>query len=355
VLHEFLATNRAEIIARTREKVAARPAPRATDEELESGIPLFLDQLIDNLRLSRLSSEAMDVSATIHGGDLLRRGFTVAQVVHDYGGVCQAVTELADETKASITADEFHTFNRCLDDAIAQAVTEFTRAREQSIADAGVERSGALVHELRNALGAAMLSFQTLKSGSVGLGGSTAALLGRSLSRLSSLIDSSMAEVRLEAGIQAPERVSMREFVEEIEVGASMEAIARNLTLAVTPVNRGIDVVADRQLLAAAVANLLQNAFKFTRPKGSVSLNTSSTKDRVLIEVEDQCGGLPPGAANDIFRPFSQRSANRTGLGLGLSISRKSVEAIGGEIRVRDLPGVGCVFTIDLPIALAGS
>ena len=147
----------------------------------------------------------------------------------------------------------------------------------------------------------------------------------------------------------------MREFVEEIEVGASMEAIARNLTLAVTPVNRGIDVVADRQLLAAAVANLLQNAFKFTRPKGSVSLNTSSTKDRVLIEVEDQCGGLPPGAANDIFRPFSQRSANRTGLGLGLSISRKSVEAIGGEIRVRDLPGVGCVFTIDLPIALAGS
>ncbi len=355
MLHEFLATNRAEIIARTREKVAARPAPRATDEELESGIPLFLDQLIDNLRLSRLSSEAMDVSATIHGGDLLRRGFTVAQVVHDYGGVCQAVTELADETKASITADEFHTFNRCLDDAIAQAVTEFTRAREQSIADAGVERSGALVHELRNALGAAMLSFQTLKSGSVGLGGSTAALLGRSLSRLSSLIDSSMAEVRLEAGIQAPERVSMREFVEEIEVGASMEAIARNLTLAVTPVNRGIDVVADRQLLAAAVANLLQNAFKFTRPKGSVSLNTSSTKDRVLIEVEDQCGGLPPGAANDIFRPFSQRSANRTGLGLGLSISRKSVEAIGGEIRVRDLPGVGCVFTIDLPIALAGS
>ncbi|HXN33613.1 MAG TPA: HAMP domain-containing sensor histidine kinase, partial [Polyangiaceae bacterium] len=288
MLHEFLSTNRTEIIVRTREKVAARPAPRATEEELENGIPLFLDQIIDNLRLSRVSSEAIEVSATIHGRDLLRRGFTVAQVVHDYGGVCQAVTELADETKAPITADEFHTFNRCLDDAIAQAVTEFTRTREQSIADEGRERSGALAHELRNALGAAMLSFQTLKTGSVGLGGSTAALLGRSLSRLSSLIESSMAEVRLEAGIRAPERVSVHEFVEEIEVGASMEAIARNLTLAVTPVQRGIEVFADRQLLAAAVTNLLQNAFKFTRPKGSVSLNTFSTKDRVLIEVQDQ-------------------------------------------------------------------
>jgi hypothetical protein len=71
VLHQFLATNRAKIIARTREKVAARPAPRATDEELENGIPLFLDQLIDNLRLSRVSSEAIELSATIHGRDLL--------------------------------------------------------------------------------------------------------------------------------------------------------------------------------------------------------------------------------------------------------------------------------------------
>jgi signal transduction histidine kinase len=351
VLHEFLATNRAKIIARTRERVAARTTPRATEEELENGIPLFLDQLIDNLRLSRVSSKAIEASATIHGRDLLRRGFTVAQVVHDYGGVCQAVTQLADETKAPITADEFHTFNRCLDDAIAQAVTEYARTREQSIADAGTERSGALAHELRNALGAAMLSFHTLKSGSVGLGGSTAALLGRSLNRLSSLIESSLAEVRLEAGIRAPERFSVCQFVEEVEVGAAMEALARNLTLTVTPVARGIEIVADRQLLAAAVANLLQNAFKFTRSNGVVSLRTFSNEDRVLIAVEDQCGGLPPGAVNDFFRPFSQRSSNRGGLGLGLVISRKSVEAIGGAIRVRDVPGSGCVFTIDLPMA----
>jgi signal transduction histidine kinase len=351
MLHEFLSANRAAIIVRTRAKVAARPAPCATEEELESGIPLFLDQLIHTLRTPYPPTDAITESASKHGRDLLKRGFTVAQVVHDYGGVCQAVTELASETSAPITADEFHTFNRCLDDAIAEALTEYTRTRDQSFTDEGTERLGNLAHELRNALGAAMLSFQTLKNGSVGLGGSTAALLGRSLRRLSTLIDSSVAEVRLESSSRTIERVSMRQFIEEVEVAASMEANERHLALAVGPVRPGVDVQVDRQLLTGAVTNLLQNAFKFTRPKGRVALKTSSTQDRVLIEVEDECGGLAPGKVEGLFRPFEQRNADRTGLGLGLSISRRSVEAIGGEIRVRDMPGVGCVFTIDLPKA----
>jgi signal transduction histidine kinase len=349
MLHEFLATNRAAIIARARAKVAARPAPRATEEELAAGIPLFLDQLIGTLRLSNAPSHAIAEGATQHGHNLLDRGFTVAQVVYDYGGVCQAVTELADEIHASITPAEFHTFNGCLDDAIAHAVTEYMERREQSITDEGRARSGELAHELRNALGAAMLAFDTIRRGSVGPSGSTASLLGRSLRRLAELVDSSVAQVRLEAGIRAPERLSVREFIEEVEVGASIEASARGLMLAVAPVESDVLVNVDRQLLAAAVANLLQNAFKFTRPRGHVSLRTSSTTDRVSIEVEDECGGLPPGKADELFRRFEQRGQDRTGLGLGLSISRKSVQADGGEISVKDMPGVGCVFTIDMP------
>ena len=147
----------------------------------------------------------------------------------------------------------------------------------------------------------------------------------------------------------------MHELIEEIEVGASMEASARGLTLTVAPVPLGVDVQVDRQLLTAAVGNLLQNAFKFTHPKGHISLDASSTQSRVLIDVGDQCGGLPPGKAEQLFRPFEQRSKDRTGLGLGLSISRRSIEADGGVIHVRDLPGVGCVFTIDLPRLPAAS
>jgi signal transduction histidine kinase len=349
MLREFLQTNRDEIIGLAREIAAARRAPQVTEAELRRGLPLFMDQLIETLNRSGAWSPAIGESARVHGADLLRSGFTCAQVVHDYGNIGQAVTQLAREMNAPITADEFHTLNGCLDEAIAGAVAEHARLREQSLGNDETERLGVLAHELRNPLSVAMLAYQIVRTGSVGIGGSTGTELGRSLRRVSALIDRTMAEVRLEAGIRSPERVSVFELIEELEVGASLEASARELALSVAPVELDVDVVVDRPLLAAAVGNLLQNAFKFTHPKGRVALNASSTTDRVLIEVEDQCGGLPPGTVDELFRAFRQRGTNRDGLGLGLSIARKSVEAIGGALRVRDMPGIGCVFTIDLP------
>jgi hypothetical protein len=107
-------------------------------------------------------------------------------------------------------------------------------------------------------------------------------------------------------------------------------------------------VEADRQILAAAIANLLQNALKFTPKGATVHLGASTTPSRVLIEVEDECGGLPDTPEN-LLRPFVQKSSDRTGLGLGLSICSKAVKSMAGELRIRDLPGKGCIFTIDLP------
>jgi hypothetical protein len=160
VLHDFLADNRAEIISRTRSMVAARWAPQATTSELQDGIPLFLEQLIERLRTEMQMSPAMEISAAKHGGDLLKMGFSIAQVVRDYGDLCQAVTELAVVKGAAVTVDEFRDFNRCLDDAIAGAVTEYTRLREHSITDRETERLGSMAHELRNCLSAATLSFR---------------------------------------------------------------------------------------------------------------------------------------------------------------------------------------------------
>jgi signal transduction histidine kinase len=102
-------------------------------------------------------------------------------------------------------------------------------------------------------------------------------------------------------------------------------------------------------MLAAAVGNLLQNAFKFTERNTEVSLRAYASGDRVLIDVADGCGGLPAGDAEKMFQAFTQNGQDRSGLGLGLSISRSSVQANDGILRVRDLPGEGCVFTIDLP------
>ena len=97
------------------------------------------------------------------------------------------------------------------------------------------------------------------------------------------------------------------------------------------------------------VGNLLQNAFKFTRPRTTVTLRVGASAERVLIEIQDECGGLPAGNVNELFRPFEQRSADRTGVGLGLAFSRWGVEANNGRLYARNLPNRGCVFTVDLP------
>jgi signal transduction histidine kinase len=357
MLLAFIRKNRDELIRRSREKVRARSSPRATPEEIESGVPLFLTQFTELLSTTKQTHEekpataAIDTSATRHGNEMLRRGFTIAQVVRDYGDICQAVTELAGEQAAEFSTSEFHVLNLCLDNAISEAVTEYARQREQNLADEESERLGFFAHELRNLISTATMSFQVLKGGTVAIGGSTGRVHERSLTALRVLVDRSLAEVRLASGQHLKSRVLVAEFIEEIEVAAALDAKARNVDLTVAPVEYGIAVEADRQLLASAVANLLQNAFKFTHPRGHVSLRARKNANRVLIEVEDECGGLPPGKAEDLFRPFERRGGDRTGLGLGLAISRKSVGANGGEIQVKNLPGKGCVFTIDLPIA----
>jgi len=352
LLREFLSAQHGAIVARARSNVVASGLPRGVANQRSVAISLFVEQLIEALGRSfdpAVVTRAIRGSAARHGGELLREGFTVAQVVHEYGAVCQAIVELAGELSAPITANELHTLNRCLDEAIACAVTEYARQREQWLVHAGHERLGELAHELRNALGSAMITFDILRAGNVGYSGSTAGVLGSSLRRLAALMDSSLADVRLESGVRVLERVRLSEFIEEVEIGATLEAHARDVTLAVAPVEPAVEVQVDRMLFAAAVSNLLNNAFKFTRPRSRVSLKTRITPDRVLIDIEDECGGLPAGKAEALFRPFVQGGADRTGLGLGLSISRKSVEGDGGELRVRDVPGVGCVFTIDMP------
>ena len=182
-LHEFVALNREEIIRRCRAKVATRCMPPPTEEEIDYGVPLFLDQLVDALRLGLASSPQIGRTAGRHGQELLLKGFTVSQVVQDYGDVCQSVTGLAVELDAPISTDDFRTLNRCLDDAIAGAVTEFGLARNQSTLDdesaRGNERLGFLAHEVRALTNTAIIAFEVLKTGNVGDAGSTAAVLDR--------------------------------------------------------------------------------------------------------------------------------------------------------------------------------
>jgi signal transduction histidine kinase len=371
MLHEFLTSNRADLIERCRLKVAQRSAPRVTDAELAHGIPLFLDQLIktleveqtsDPLRSRKVSGPAgggtpvlseMGATAALHGRELLQQGFTVDQVVHDYGDLCQAITDLALERKAPIEIEEFRTLNRCLDNGIADAVTEYSYQRYTVGTDSGVqalnERLGFLAHELRNFIHTATLAFLAIKSGKVAVDGATGAVLERSLIGLRTLVDRSLADVRVAAGL-APrhELISLAGFVDQIGISATLEARVRECKFTISEVDERLAIAVDRDMLLSAVGNLLQNAFKFTKPGTEVSLHAYAVADRILIDVEDHCGGLPPGSMERMFLPFTQSGADKSGLGLGLAISRRSVEANNGVLRVRDVPGSGCIFTIDL-------
>lgn len=355
MLQEFLTGNRDEIIARTRAKVAGRASPQATENELENGVPLFLNQFIETLGAARSAQDAIGAigrAAAIHGGKLLGMGFTVAQVVYDYGDICQAITELADETASSITAAEFHTLNRCLDEAIAQAVTAYTNLRERTIVHREHEHYGEVAHEMRIRLSATMLSFDLLRKGSVGIAGSTGAALGRGLSGLRSFLDGAFARVRLDSGIRQPERIPISRFLEAIAADASIAANVRGVKISVATPDADVAVLADRQLLHAAVSRLMQSAIEYSPPQGRAWLRSIATGDRVLIDIHDECGGLPPGKAEAFFRPV-ERPVEQRGMvgaepGLGFSVVRACVAAIGGTARVRDMPDVGCVFTIDL-------
>ena len=360
MLHEFLTNNRLDLIERCRSKVAMRRAPRASPSEMEHGIPLLLSQIAAMLpdggagADKALLQESLASHATRHGGELLKHEFTIDQVVHDYGDLCQSITELACEQEFAIAVPEFRSLNINLDNAIAAAVTEYSRRREAIVSEEGAlvakERLGILAYEMRNLLNTAILAISAIKGGSVGFGGATSKALDRSLLGMRAIIDRTLLEVRLDSGApSSAERIEIGPFILETQVSAALEASSRGSSLTVSPVEPGIFVEADSHILAAALSNLLQNAFKFTRDNSHVLLRAWASKGRVLIEVADECGGLAEGAMEVIFRPFEQRGVNREGVGLGLAISRQGVEACGGKLYARNVPGTGCVFTIDLP------
>lgn len=306
-------------------------------------------------QVGRLSRRSRIGSAAVkHGRELSRQGLSAEQVVHEYGDLCQAITGLAVELDAPIETAEFKTLNRCLDNVIADAVTEFFYQRELISADRETQalnqRIGFLAHELRNHINTATLALRVIKSGQAGLSGAMGGVLDRSLIGLRTLVDQSLAEVRMTPGMAIQHQViGVADLFAELLLSTSLEAQSRGCQFTAGAVDADMAVMADRALLLAAIGNLLQNAFKFTQHGTLVTLKAHTVGDHVHIEVQDQGSGLARGIQADIFKPFTQYGADRSGVGLGLSIARRCVEASHGTLSVRNLPGSGCVFCIRLP------
>jgi hypothetical protein len=212
MLHEFLTSNRQLLISRCREKVAQRFEPTETPATIDHGVPLFLQQLVETLRVEQ-NTDARSVesepapapteigrAAALHGAELLRRGFSIDQVVHDYGDVCQCVTALAVEQDVPISTDEFRTLNRCLDNAIADAVTSFGSIRQTSMdrqAETSQQRLVVYAAEHERLIDISIQSLTALKTGNIGISGATGTLLAHALEELRSLTNRMLPEIRL--------------------------------------------------------------------------------------------------------------------------------------------------------------
>jgi hypothetical protein len=208
MLHEFIRAHRSEILKRTKARVARRPAPPSPAEELGSGIPLFLDELVEMLRNDHPSTAVIDDHAKRHGKSRFAAGFTLTQVVHDYGDVCQVVTELAIERKAAVTTEEFRRLNQCLDDAIAGAVTEFGRMGDAAQSEANSDGAEALSAGMRVHLDRACAAFEIIRGGRVSAGGSTGAVLSNSLSRMKELLARKAADSTTDGEVPLQNRPS---------------------------------------------------------------------------------------------------------------------------------------------------
>jgi hypothetical protein len=205
MLADFIDFHRPQIIDRCRRKVAERLAPPPTTVEINHGVPMFLDDLTAELR-SELSANAdLAATATKHGQDLFERGFTPSQVVHDYGDICQTITEMVIETQEPISADDFRTLNGCLDNAIASAITEYERARDASTRVKSAQETNrvrVLGNALRVSVQVARVAFDAIQSGKVGMSGSTGMVLTRNLQGIEDLNE------RLQVEISDPAKLS---------------------------------------------------------------------------------------------------------------------------------------------------
>ncbi len=346
-----LEENKSDILALSEAKTLRLAGINGGSDQLKVGLPLFYDQLITVLEKKLMSNppDALLQAAAQHGKEFLRLGYSLSHVVHAYGAMCQAITELAMKKNADISSSEFNILNGCLDVAIASAVSEFQFRSVEASEAREVQHLGILAHELRNALSSATLAHEMIRAGLVGTGGSTADVLDANLSRMRQIIDRSLSEVRLRADADLfIEKFRLSDLCDQIFVTAKIEARKKDVLLT-CEVDWKIELETDRQFVLSAVANLIQNAIKYTHRGGKIRLGAQINGDHVAIEVEDGCGGIDPAKVAIIFEPYVQKNTDRSGIGLGLTIAQRAVELCQGKISVRNNPGHGCTFVIEIP------
>ena len=367
MLADFIRANRDSLVALCAERAERRSAGMNSAAAREFGTAQFLEPLILALATSgsvaaRARHEdaaekyeelaAVDAIAARHGMEMLADGVPVDWVIHEYGDLCQAITQLAQRRKARIPTREFEALNWCLDNAIASAVSEYAHQREllavRENSEAMHECLGRLADELRVPLSSALRAAAALRAG----GGATdpSLALERNLDALREVIDRSLAQIRLESGMTScPESIAMADLIRDLGAWALIETVTRGCRLEISPVSEQLAVYADRSLLLGALKQLLGVAFKAARKDTAIAVRVLASDSRVFVEIEDQGASAGDETADRRERFEELRAASRGETDPQRALAKHRLEQTGGRLRVRDLAGGGRRSSVDLP------
>jgi signal transduction histidine kinase len=358
----------AQLLERNRENLAQRFADRASTEVASRA--LDREQLIDSLRdfideIARAvggeggsgdgTAVRQSAAATDHGKQRLGIGYDISGLIREYDSLQDEILGLVETSGYQPSIQEMRVLTRQLVGGIVDAASRYATEKDEELRRQTARHVAFLAHELRNPVGSMKLAFDTLRRG-VTPDESTqlVAIVERCFRKLTRMIDDVLVGARFRTTAEArlqliPLATTVRELARESQVDAETRGIK---LLVETPADEVL-LSADPRLFASAVSNLIRNAVKFSREGGTIHVRARQVEERVLIEVQDECGGLEDGQLDKLFDPFVQVGADRSGFGLGLAIAKQVVDAHKGAIRVHNLPGSGCVFVIELPIAPA--
>ncbi|HEY6475643.1 MAG TPA: HAMP domain-containing sensor histidine kinase [Polyangia bacterium] len=353
-LADAIAADKEGLIRRWRDRVRGTIDPAAAaPEEIIDSLPAFLDELVSLLRMEK-PEETTDKTRAIaahHGSVRFHAGFSLGAVIREYGVLRDCVLELARDRRIEVDIDELKALLGLLNAGVVIGAEQFARERDQAIERQSREHFGFIAHELRNPLGSALLAAQVLQRRAGPRDEVALDRLLRNLSMVRQLIDTSLSSVRARDlgdghNLETTE-VSLGEVVDCARTEIVGDAEEKHLTLIVDGEAR---IQADQRLVRSAVTNLMRNAVKYTRDGGRIDVRIRTGEQVASIEVEDECGGLPDGKSEELFTPFVQRGADRSGFGLGLAIAKDAVQAHQGNVQVSNLPGKGCVFMLTFPL-----
>lgn len=379
MLHVHLSNYREAILDRYLIKATHRTGIHTKHGWPLAGAPLFLDRVIGTLESEQIEELVMGEAELApgggpsksapffptdiqHGEELLACGFSIEQVVYDYGDICHVIMDLIIELALPIKPQEFRTLNRCVNNAISGAVAAFAERRQSFVHEQeqhAMNRNASMfIDGLRQHVTIAALSFTAIKSGQAGVTGATSKALNRSLQSIRQLLDQPISDTLTQTAPSGnPEVILIDDLLGKLKNTIRSSGLDNNCKFEVYWVGDGLVIYADRLQINLAIKSLIDNAFTLSRSGGCVTMTAFADSERLMLDIQGQCGGLGSVDKKELIQSGRESISTefKGDIEKGLAIARCAVEANDGLIMFRDLLGSGGVFTISLPLYVAGN